>query len=98
MNQLTGSDYNGFNLITMDFSNARSEVCYYSNRSESDPVKLESGFYGVSNTVLSQPWPKAKLGKAHLEQLLNDNPKITPEELTDKLMTFAGKTEGSVEK
>ncbi|XP_071946351.1 transport and Golgi organization protein 2 homolog [Antedon mediterranea] len=94
LKQLTGTDYNGFNLLTMDFRNYKPEICYYSNRSESEPVTLETGYYGVSNSLLFQPWPKANAGKEYLEQLLKDKPTISAEELTKHLISYAQGNDG----
>jgi len=58
--------YNGFNLIVGDVDHLN----YYSNRKKGTMV-LKSGIYGLSNSFLDVPWPKVKLGKQKLEQIIN---------------------------
>jgi uncharacterized protein with NRDE domain len=55
---LQGHKYGGFNLIIGD----RDELYYYSNR-DGEIVELQTGFYGLSNGLLDQPWPKVERGK-----------------------------------
>ncbi len=53
------SDYNGFNLLVSDFET----LWWYSNRGGArEPLKLDAGFYGLSNAELDTPWPKVRDG------------------------------------
>ncbi|GAA6134701.1 NRDE family protein [Oceaniserpentilla sp. 4NH20-0058] len=54
--------YDGFNLIVGN----RTHCWYYSNRSQSAPVSLEPGLYGLSNNILDTPWPKLERAKNQL--------------------------------
>ncbi|XP_071959556.1 transport and Golgi organization protein 2 homolog [Antedon mediterranea] len=118
LRQLSGSDYNEFNLILMDFRKilnilflfvkyfslflinfrqARPEVWYYSNTSEGEYSLLEPGCYGISNTPLYQPWPKATNGKKYLEELMKKNQTMSTDELTQTLLKYASRKEGEWE-
>ncbi|MFP4393384.1 MAG: NRDE family protein [Desulfohalobiaceae bacterium] len=72
--QEIGSSYSGFSLL---FGQGQ-ELYYYSNRSQDQGQKLQSGIYGLSNSFLDSPWPKVKLGKElltrHLEQEQDPDP------------------------
>jgi uncharacterized protein with NRDE domain len=63
--QKTAHYYNGFNLLTGD----QTGLWYYSNRGNGI-VKLQQGFYGLSNHLLDTEWPKVSQGKKRLEDLL----------------------------
>ncbi|CAG8669324.1 24005_t:CDS:2, partial [Racocetra persica] len=55
--------YGGFNLISVDLSDEHSKMEYLSNRGFSKIEHLESGeIYGLSNSLLDEPWPKVKFG------------------------------------
>lgn len=73
----TAGDYNGFNLIVGDLS----EAVYLGNRSpDSAVVSLEPGTYILSNHLLDTPWPKAE----RLKQALDAYPiEHLSESLTD---------------
>ncbi len=69
--QSRAGDYAGFNLLAGD----GVELWYYSNSaSDHDPRPLAPGIYGLSNAQLDTPWPKVKIGKQKLEQLLAEPP------------------------
>ena len=59
-----GHRYAGFNLLL----GTPGEIWYVSNRQPA-PVRLEPGFYGLSNGALDTPWPKVVQGKAALAAL-----------------------------
>jgi Uncharacterized conserved protein len=65
-------EYSGFNLLVGEFSDARREIHYYSNRGRAQR-DLIAGIYGLSNHLLNTPWPKVANGKARLTQLLKDD-------------------------
>ncbi len=71
-----GHSYNGFSLIV----GVDNEFRYYSNQ-ESEPRRLTSGLYGVSNHLLDTPWPKLLRGKRELGKLLLADNEPTPEKL-----------------
>lgn len=57
------SDYNGFNLVVGDLSQA----CYLSNRHpDPRPQPLHAGDYVVSNALLETAWPKTQRLKTNL--------------------------------
>ncbi len=64
---LRGSEYRGFNLIIND----GKDTYYYSNRGP-DIMKLEPGFYGLSNQLLDCDWPKVNKGRDNLSRLVDD--------------------------
>jgi uncharacterized protein with NRDE domain len=63
---VSGSLYNGFNLITGN----ESALWYYSNYGVGIQ-KLTQGFFGLSNHLLDTPWPKVAKGKAAFISLVN---------------------------
>ncbi|XP_041457103.1 transport and Golgi organization protein 2 homolog isoform X2 [Lytechinus variegatus] len=78
-----GEEYNGFNLFTMDISNG--DAAYYSNKSSKPPEKLQPGIYGVSNSTLDKPWPKANHLKMNLEEIIGSCNSMSSDDLLDKL-------------
>ncbi len=74
-----GKDYNGFNLLVGN----QDELFYFSNYRQGI-LKIENGFYGLSNHLLETPWPKVVRGKRKLEPLLREK-NIDPEILLDAL-------------
>lgn len=69
-----GADYAGFNLLVFD----GNELCYFSNRSDEDPVILSSGIYGLSNALLNTPWPKVESGRDELRQRIKSGAEVGP--------------------
>ena len=67
--------YNGFSLLVGDCAG----LFYFSNRGSR--MKLDSGIYCMSNSLLDVPWPKVLLGKKKLAALLAGKGKPTPERL-----------------
>lgn len=79
---LKASQYNGFNLVIGSID----ELYYYSNY-QSKIVKLNNGFYGLSNHLLDTPWPKVRRGKEKMASVLlesNPDPSAIFEVLTDE--------------
>ncbi len=53
--------YNGFNLLVGDVwpaAGTEPALVYQSNRSQTGPLRLAPGVYGISNGLLDTPWPK----------------------------------------
>jgi len=61
----TGSNYNGYSLITGSFN----DPWYYSNYGNK-VAQLGTGLYGLSNALLDSKWPKVETGKSMLAPLL----------------------------
>jgi len=84
--------YAGFNLLLMD----NTGLYCYSNRDSQIQI-LKPGLYGLSNHQIDTPWPKVRLAKERLQQVLkhtkishadlfatiSDNTPVTEEELPD---------------
>lgn len=67
LKHLTNTEtYNGFNLVVGDLN----EVAYFSNI-ESEPKKLQNGFYGLSNAFFDTPWQKLERGKKIVDEIIN---------------------------
>ncbi len=70
--QSKSREYSGFNLLVGEINHQRSELFYYSNRSDKI-TKLSAGIYGLSNALLDTPWQKVEKGKRFLaENSAND--------------------------
>ena len=69
--------YRGFNLLLWD----GREMVYTSNKAPTQT--LEPGYYGLSNAELGATWPKAEVGKAALETIVERGPK--PDDLIRSL-------------
>lgn len=63
------AEYSGFNLLVGEFREERSELLYFSNRSNGIR-ELSPGLYGLSNHLLDSQWPKVTKGKAMLSEIL----------------------------
>jgi len=73
--------YNGFNLLAADLSQANHQALYWMSnrilladkirqRKIVTPVKVDPGIYGLSNAMLDTPWPKVRLGVAQFAQAI----------------------------
>jgi uncharacterized protein with NRDE domain len=80
----TRKQYNGFNIIVGDFAG----LYYYSNR-ENIIQAISPGVHGLSNKFLDTPWPKIEKGKAYLNEIIDANDKINPEDLFSILKDHA---------
>jgi len=80
--QARSDEYRGFNLVLDD----GSSTYYYSNRAP-EMIKLEPGFYGLSNQLLDCDWPKVNKGRERLSRLVSevDDTKHLHSELFDLL-------------
>ncbi len=77
------SDFNPFNLITVD----RDEAIVHSNRPNSISAPLPPGIHGLSNGPLDRPWRKSGYLNAALGQWIesgSDDPTVLLEDLTDQ--------------
>jgi uncharacterized protein with NRDE domain len=79
--QKTAHRYNGFNLLVGD----QTGLWYYSNRGNGI-VKLQPGFYGLSNHLIDTEWPKVSQGKKRLKDLVNHKGGWDTEDLFTLLM------------
>ncbi|CAG8667857.1 13242_t:CDS:2, partial [Racocetra fulgida] len=62
--------YGGFNLISVDLSDEHSKMRYLSNRGFGKIEHLKSGeIYGLSNSLLDEPWPKVKFGNNEMKTI-----------------------------
>lgn len=57
--------YDGFNLLVSD----GNKLCYLSNFGEKIE-EIAPGIHGLSNGLINDPWPKIKLAKTQLEEIL----------------------------
>ncbi len=81
--QARANEYRGFNLVLDD----GTSTYYYSNRAP-EMIKLEPGFYGLSNQLLDCDWPKVNKGREKLSRLVTevDDTKRLHSELFDLLI------------
>ncbi|KAI8382296.1 NRDE protein-domain-containing protein [Blakeslea trispora] len=65
-------DYNGFNLVCFDFSQQPVTMAYLTNRKNQPKLDLQpKEIYGLSNSILTEPWPKVNQGKIAFEALIH---------------------------
>lgn len=78
-------DYPGYNLLVGD----RDNLYYYSNVGD-EIMPLQPGIYGISNHLLNTDWPKVRLGKQGLEQIIRhmDGEQINEQKLSDQLFAL----------
>ncbi|KAK2902461.1 hypothetical protein Q8A73_012207 [Channa argus] len=80
-----GQLYNGFNIITAEFKAKQDIVCYYGNRGSPEPIRLNPGIYGLSNSLLDTPWKKLLKGKQHFTSVVN-NQSLSSDGLVQELL------------
>ncbi|XP_051888325.1 transport and Golgi organization protein 2 homolog [Pristis pectinata] len=91
---LEGHLYNGFNLLTVDFSNTKGDMmCYYGNRSDQEPRVLDPGIYGLCNSLLDTPWKKLVNGKKLFTETIKKSCALSPENLTQELLNMLNNEE-----
>ncbi|XP_072096955.1 transport and Golgi organization protein 2 homolog isoform X1 [Mobula birostris] len=84
---LQGHLYNGFNLLTADFSSTKGDMmCYYGNKSHEEPRVLDPGIYGLCNSLLETPWKKLVHGKKLFTETIQKNCSLSPKNLTEELL------------
>ncbi|KAI7859147.1 NRDE protein-domain-containing protein [Circinella umbellata] len=69
-------EYGGFNLICMNLNKKAEphEMVYFSNRENSEISDLSPGtIYGLSNSVLGNPWEKVKKGREMFGEIIQRN-------------------------
>ncbi|CAH2715857.1 hypothetical protein BACCIP111895_03041 [Neobacillus rhizosphaerae] len=59
--------YLGYNLLAGD----ANELFYYSNIGQV-LQKIEPGIYGISNHLLNTEWPKVKIGRGEMSQIITE--------------------------
>jgi uncharacterized protein with NRDE domain len=72
----SGKNYNGFNIVVGD----SNQLWWYSNK-KNIPLPIEPGIHGISNHLLDTPWPKIKKTTSRLNDILNSNAPIDPEDI-----------------
>lgn len=71
--QLNGSLYSGFNLLTGVRHKGRWQLVFQTNRNASETTgiqALEPGIHGLSNAGLNSHWPKVDGGKQAMQNIL----------------------------
>ena len=76
---LRGIDYAGFNLLVGDINS----LYYLTNDNQSTPTQLTPGYYGLSNGVLDEPWPKVSKGKQRFQELASQPSALTTDRLIE---------------
>lgn len=79
--------YGGYNLVASDLSLSNPK-CYYQNNRKNDGIKeLISGeIYGLSNSVLENPWPKVRIGIEEMKSILKES--TTESDIVDRLFNL----------
>ncbi|CAL8297025.1 transport and Golgi organization protein 2 homolog isoform X1 [Gadus morhua] len=86
-----GHLYNGFNLLTAEFNAKEDIVSYYGNRGSSQPIRLKSGIYGLSNSLLETPWRKLDHGKCLFTSVVEQQ--LSGDRLVQDLITVLNNQE-----
>jgi uncharacterized protein with NRDE domain len=82
--KMISSYYNGFSLFLGDLS----QLYFFSNR-EGTIHKLMPGSYGISNNLLSKPWPKVKHGIWAFQDAISKTRSLSSETLFEVLSNRA---------
>lgn len=85
---LNNSDkYGGFNLIASDLS-VSNPKCYYQTNRKNDGIKeLDNGkVYGLSNSVLENPWPKVCAGIEEMKSIIKES--TNESDIVDRLFNL----------
>ncbi|KAG1148976.1 hypothetical protein G6F37_004487 [Rhizopus arrhizus] len=70
------NSYGGFSLVCFDFKKKETEMKYITNRENHPLIKLKSKeIYGLSNSILTNPWPKVIKGKEMFKEIIKKNDK-----------------------
>ncbi|RHZ80277.1 hypothetical protein Glove_137g137 [Diversispora epigaea] len=79
--------YGGFNLICSDLNLKHPKTFYLSNgKIEIDIQQIPpKEFYGLSNSLLEDPWPKVKMGVSEFKSIVKETD-LSEEELIDRLL------------
>uniref|UniRef100_A0A2D4N8Q9 Transport and Golgi organization protein 2 homolog n=1 Tax=Micrurus spixii TaxID=129469 RepID=A0A2D4N8Q9_9SAUR len=82
-----GHLYNGFNLIAADLSTNNGDVIYYyGNKGDPEPLFLNPGVYGLSNSLLDTPWKKLQYGKQLFSDVIKHSQNLKKEDLIQELI------------
>lgn len=92
-----GHLYNGFNLLTAEFNAKEDIVCYYGNRGSTQPIRLNPGIYGLSNSLLETPWRKLEHGKRLFSSVVEQHPQLSSERLVQDLINVLNNQELSAD-
>ncbi|KAF0445051.1 DUF833-domain-containing protein [Gigaspora margarita] len=83
--------YNGFNLISVDLNEENLEVFYLSNRGFGEIKRLNSEeIYGLSNSLLNDPWPKVKYGIDEMKSICDQE--LSEEKMIENLFRLLSTT------
>ncbi|CAB4487860.1 unnamed protein product [Rhizophagus irregularis] len=84
--------YGGFNLIASDLSLSNPKFYYQNNRRNDGIKELKSAeIYGLSNSVLEDPWPKVHIGIEDMKSILKES--TNESDIVDRLFNLLSKTE-----
>lgn len=89
--QTEKDSYNGFTLVTMDFSSFKSpKVAYFSNFSSLSPTVVQPGVHAFGNsTSVECPWPKVKNAKEMFSKIVeNHSSTASKDVLVESLFKF----------
>ncbi|XP_070618830.1 transport and Golgi organization protein 2 homolog [Erythrolamprus reginae] len=79
--------YKGFNLITAELSTNNGDVIYYyGNKGDPEPLCLNPGIYGLSNSLLDTPWKKLQYGKQLFSDIVQQSQDLKKEDLVQELI------------
>ncbi|GAN07645.1 conserved hypothetical protein [Mucor ambiguus] len=79
------NDYGGFSLVNFDFSKEPADMAYITNRDDQSTVELKPGeVYGLSNSLLTNPWPKVQMGKEVFQRIIQQQD-LSQKDLIDAL-------------
>ncbi|RIA84352.1 NRDE protein [Glomus cerebriforme] len=83
-------EYGGFNLITLDLSHDNPTSYYLVNRENVGIKELNKGeIYGLSNSLLENPWPKVNIGIKEMELILKES--TNESDIVDRLFNLLSK-------
>ncbi|CAG8471009.1 5447_t:CDS:2 [Ambispora leptoticha] len=93
--EATAENYGGYNIIAVDLANQEKNkttnennddidchMFYFANRHNIRLQTLRNGeIYGISNSVLDDPWPKVEMGKREFRKIL-ENKTLSENDIT----------------
>ncbi|KAI8977131.1 NRDE protein-domain-containing protein [Mycotypha africana] len=88
------NQFGGFNLIDLDFSKKdTTDMAYISNREHQSIYDLKPGeIYGLSNSILTNPWPKVVDGKKLFEEVISKHQSDNEDEMIKALFQLLSTT------
>ncbi|KAG8146313.1 putative C22orf25-like protein, partial [Naja naja] len=80
-------------LLFLSFSTNNGDVIYYyGNKGDPEPLFLNPGIYGLSNSLLDTPWKKLQYGKQLFSDVIKHSQNLQKEDLLpDPAMEDQGK-------